>query len=244
MAHWSAEGGHPIQDLIAEDDLTPLPGWTPGAKAISDDGRVAEERVLHPALTMGPPSPPPVPCASPVSIRCPGCAVPRVNVASPHEGSVVLGPVPDAIRCRVLRMHSRLHIEIMTRLRSRWSTCRPLLAHRAESAHQRHNPCSPRELGRGARPVRHRVEHLSIHLRDHQCGFGSSHRPPPVALYDGRRTVIYITSGTHDTRRVDTTAHSRAPRSATKYTTQQFVVLTKVNPTQMSRIPVTLGANP
>ena len=44
---------------------------------------------------------------------------------------------PDAIRCRVLRMHSRLHIEIMTRLRSRWSTCRPLLAHRAESAHQR-----------------------------------------------------------------------------------------------------------
>ena len=39
--------------------------------------------------------------------------------------------------CLVLRMHSRLHIEIMTRLRSRWSTCRPLLAHRAESAHQR-----------------------------------------------------------------------------------------------------------
>ena len=59
------------------------------------------------------------------------------DVASPHEGSVVLGPVPDAIRCLVLRMHSRLHIEIMTRRRSRWSTCRPLLAHRAESAHQR-----------------------------------------------------------------------------------------------------------
>ena len=61
---------------------------------------------------------------------------PEGDVASPHEGSVVLGPVPDAIRCRVLRMHSRFHIEIMTRLRSRWSTCRPLLAHRAESAHQ------------------------------------------------------------------------------------------------------------
>ena len=59
------------------------------------------------------------------------------RLASPHEGSVVLGPVPDAIRCLVLRMHSRLHIEIMTRRRSRWSTCRPLLAHRAESAHQR-----------------------------------------------------------------------------------------------------------
>ena len=62
---------------------------------------------------------------------------PEGDVASPHEGSVVLGPVPDAIRCRVLQMHSRLHIEIMTRRRSRWSTCRPLLAHRAESAHQR-----------------------------------------------------------------------------------------------------------
>ena len=69
---------------------------------------------------------------------------PESDVASPHEGSVVLGPVPDAIRCRVLRMHSRLHIEIMTRLRSRWSTCRPLLAHRAESAHQcRHPPARP-----------------------------------------------------------------------------------------------------
>ena len=62
---------------------------------------------------------------------------PEGDIASPHEGSVVLGPVPDAIRCLVLRMHSRFHIEIMTRRRSRWSTCRPLLAHRAESAHQR-----------------------------------------------------------------------------------------------------------
>ena len=32
---------------------------------------------------------------------------PEGDVASPHEGSVVLGPVPDAIRCLVLRMHSR-----------------------------------------------------------------------------------------------------------------------------------------
>ena len=63
---------------------------------------------------------------------------PEGDVASPHEGSVVLGPVPDAILCLVLRMHSRLHSEIMPRRRSRWSTCRPLLAHRAESAHQRH----------------------------------------------------------------------------------------------------------
>ena len=34
--------------------LTPLPSWTPGAKAIADDGLVAEERILHPALAMVP----------------------------------------------------------------------------------------------------------------------------------------------------------------------------------------------
>ena len=77
---------------------------------------------------------------------------PEGDVASPHEGSVVLGPVPDAIRCRVRRMHSRLHIEIMTRRRSRWSTCRPLLAHRAESAHQRPNLL--RRYGRAPRGAR------------------------------------------------------------------------------------------
>ena len=54
IRHGSSEGGHPIQDLTAEDGLTPLPSWTPGAKTIADDGRVAEERVLHPALTMVP----------------------------------------------------------------------------------------------------------------------------------------------------------------------------------------------
>ena len=54
IRHWSAKGGHPIEDFAAEDYLTPLPGWAPGAKAIADDGLVAEERVLHPALTMVP----------------------------------------------------------------------------------------------------------------------------------------------------------------------------------------------
>ena len=71
---------------------------------------------------------------------------PEGDVASPHEGSVVLGPVPDAILCLVRRMHSRLHIEIMPRRRSRWSTCRPLLAHRAESAHQRQVPKPPPKI--------------------------------------------------------------------------------------------------
>ena len=54
IRRWSAKGGHPIQGLTAKDDLTPLPGWAPGAKTIADDGLVAEERVLHSALTMVP----------------------------------------------------------------------------------------------------------------------------------------------------------------------------------------------
>ena len=40
--HWSAEFGHPIQNLAAEDGLTPLPSWAPGAKLFADDGLVAE----------------------------------------------------------------------------------------------------------------------------------------------------------------------------------------------------------
>ncbi len=54
IRHGSAEGGHPIEDRTAEDDLTPLPGWAPGPEALSDHGRVSEARVLHPALTMVP----------------------------------------------------------------------------------------------------------------------------------------------------------------------------------------------
>ena len=88
---------------------------------------------------------------------------PEGDVASPHEGSVVLGPVPDAIRCLVLRMHSRLHIEIMTRRRSRWSTCRPLLAHRAESAHQRPDPPAPFDSDDAIVPPS--LEHLTIDAR-------------------------------------------------------------------------------
>ena len=42
IRHGSAESGHPIEDLTAEDDFTPLPGWAPGAKTSSDDGRVAK----------------------------------------------------------------------------------------------------------------------------------------------------------------------------------------------------------
>ena len=110
---------------------------------------------------------------------------PEGDVASPHEGSVVLGPVPDAIRCRVLRMHSRLHIEIMTRRRSRWSTCRPLLAHRAESAHQRRGTMVLRwvaagvlEAAKGFRRVQGCQDMLALvaalRARDARLGLGES----------------------------------------------------------------------
>ena len=139
-------------------------------------------------------------CTKADASRCPrGDRVgraPEGDVASPHAGSVVLGPVPDARRCRVLRMHSRLHIEIMTRRRSRWSTCRPLLAHRAESAHQRPDlrdsgehacpfACSPpvegskEEAKMGARTKASGEPDLPIRLSAHEhcpgeTGVGSS----------------------------------------------------------------------
>ena len=117
---------------------------------------------------------------------------PEGDVASPHEGSVVLGPVPDAIRCRVLRMHSRLHIEIMTRLRSRWSTCRPLLSHRAESAHQRPGPRRRQhqelerllggDRGLGGSHGREGVHHRAVGQRPHVLDDGLL---PPERLPEG-----------------------------------------------------------
>ena len=47
IRHGSAEGGHPIEDFTAEDDLTPLPSWAPGAKALS----VCDTRARAPSGT-------------------------------------------------------------------------------------------------------------------------------------------------------------------------------------------------
>ena len=47
IRHRSAEGGHPIEDLTAEDDRTPLPSWAPGAKTTSDDGFVSEDHAVR-----------------------------------------------------------------------------------------------------------------------------------------------------------------------------------------------------
>ena len=44
IRHCSAEGGHPIQDLTAEDDLTPLPSCTPDSPAQLDSGREGHRR--------------------------------------------------------------------------------------------------------------------------------------------------------------------------------------------------------
>ena len=113
---------------------------------------------------------------------------PEGDVASPHEGSVVLGPVPDAILCLVLRMHSRLHIEIMTRRRSRWSTCRPLLAHRAESAHQRPKP---RSLSSSS-TSRNDSEYRRYQRTAHRIRSGSVCRHLKIA---GRIAFVTISSG-------------------------------------------------
>ena len=48
IRHWSAEGGHPIQDLVAEDDLTPLSGCAKGVVVDQREDRtvpsIAQER--------------------------------------------------------------------------------------------------------------------------------------------------------------------------------------------------------
>ena len=86
-------------------------------------------------------------------------------------------------------MHSRLHIEIMTRLRSRWATCRPLLAHRAESAHQRHDKVQ-------------RFEALGINRRNFPYRlYGPEGRPKvpryfafklPISVDDQAATFVYV----------------------------------------------------
>ena len=56
VGNWTWHGAVPRtwKPTYADRGTTsiPLPGWTPGAKAIADDGRVSEERILHQALTM------------------------------------------------------------------------------------------------------------------------------------------------------------------------------------------------
>ena len=61
---------------------------------------------------------------------------PERDVASLHEGFVVFRPISDAMSCLVLRMDSRLHVEIVPRRQSRWPKRRRSLAEWATSAHQ------------------------------------------------------------------------------------------------------------
>ena len=54
MRHRTAEIGHPVQDLAAEDSLARLPGWAPASQATAEDRLVPEEGVLYPRLPMVP----------------------------------------------------------------------------------------------------------------------------------------------------------------------------------------------
>ena len=66
---------------------------------------------------------------------------PEGHVASPNQRSIVVWPVSDTVLLLVLRMHSRLHIEIMRRRPLRWPG-RDERAPGMFSAHQRPHPCS------------------------------------------------------------------------------------------------------
>ena len=114
---------------------------------------------------------------------------PERDVASLHECSVVFWPISDAISCLVLRMDSRLHVEIVPRRPSRWPAHRRPLAEWAVSAHQR-----PRKGGSargvsdtagGGGAARYTVLDRAATLVD-----GHTDRVPPTVtgvVEDGRR---------------------------------------------------------
>ena len=63
---------------------------------------------------------------------------PHGDIASLDQRSVVCRPMSDVVFCLVLRVHSRLHIEIMHLLSPRWPGGRSWLTEGAGSVHQRH----------------------------------------------------------------------------------------------------------
>jgi hypothetical protein len=54
VRRWPAKRRHLIEDVAREDSLTPLPSWTAGPEALSNDRLVPEEDVLDPALSVVP----------------------------------------------------------------------------------------------------------------------------------------------------------------------------------------------
>ena len=74
---------------------------------------------------------------------------PHGDIASLDQRSVVCRPIFDVVCCLVLRVHSRLHIEIMHLLSPRWPGGRSWLTEGAGSVHQRpsdHRFLAPQEL--------------------------------------------------------------------------------------------------
>ena len=62
---------------------------------------------------------------------------PHGDITSLDQRSVVCRPIPDVVFCLVLWVHSRLHVEIMHLLSSRWPGGRSWLTEGAGSVHQR-----------------------------------------------------------------------------------------------------------
>ena len=77
----------------------------------------------------------PTPTASQVAIGIRG--QPHGDIASLDQRAVVCRPISDVVFCLVLRVHARLHIEIMHLLSPRWPGGRSWLTEGAGSVHQR-----------------------------------------------------------------------------------------------------------
>ena len=71
---------------------------------------------------------------------------PHGDIASLDQCSVVCRPISDVVLCRVLRVHARLHVEIMHLPSLRWPGGQSWRTEGAGSVHQRHAAPPP---GRG-----------------------------------------------------------------------------------------------
>ena len=84
---------------------------------------------------------------------------PHGDIASLDQRLVVCRPIPDVVSCLVLRVHSRLHVEIMHLLSPQWPGGRSWLTADAGSVHQRRD--MPRLV-------------TALRARDQQLGLGAS----------------------------------------------------------------------
>ena len=97
---------------------------------------------------------------------------PHGDIASLDQRSVVCRPISDVVFCLVLRVHSRLHVEIIHLSSLQWPGCRPWRTEDVGSVHQRRLDTEHAEAGLGVvegYPLDEAGQHLAA-----RCGVSSA----------------------------------------------------------------------